>query len=264
MSMFGPNGPGGMTNLKPGPAPLPTPLPRPRPARSAARSALRSACSWARSAAACARSASRCARSASLFCANTKTLGSSTTAAMPMPLPTPAPICANAGPASVRRTSDVLIVFFMGSLLTPLHGERARTRRVRLLALPQLVAEHADLEEQRRRVDAAPGFIEPCRSRARWRVDDLEQIAFELVEHDCDRVLAGVDRVLPVETVGGDEIFGPALFGRDVAAGRRVNDVGKHAFRPIEMIGDGREQNPIAAFIAAGGRRRCRRAALVE
>src|SRR5262245_21597658 len=144
--------------------------------------------------------------------------------------------------------------------LAGLPGERAAPRRVQMLALPQLVAKHAYFEQKRCGVDATPDLVEIGRRRARRRVDDFKKAAFELVEHQSHRVLAGIRGVLPVEAARDDQILGPLLFRGDVLTGGCVHDVGEHALRPIEVVRYRRQQDPVARIlIDRTGRTRLRR-----
>ena len=95
----------------------------------------------------------------------------------------------------------------------------------------------------------------------RWAVDDFEQVPLELVQHAGDRLFAGVDRFLPIETAGRDEVLGPALLRGDVAAVGRVHDVGENPLRSIEMFGDRRQQNALAAVARWAGLSRSSRGA---
>jgi hypothetical protein len=152
--------------------------------------------------------------------------------------------------ADVRRLGVGMLVLtiVVALLVLPYWG---------LLALPELVAHHPHFEEQRRRIDAPADLFEVRRADARRAVHDFEEAALELVEHAGDRALAGVERVLTVETAGVEQVAGPALLGRDVAA-RRVHDVGEHALGAIEMVGDRREQDLVCGMLAVvtvrGGR----------
>src|SRR5437660_5310250 len=175
-------------------------------ARCCAASAARCRSASARSRAACASAAAFSDRSGSFACASAS------------PKAVASFSCAIVGAASARSRVVVETICLMVMVLDPLtglRGERARTRHVRSLSPPELVAEHADFEQQRCRVDAAPELAETGGRRARRRVRDFEQAAFELVEHDGDGLLARIDRVLAVKTAGGDEILGPALFDGD-------------------------------------------------
>src|SRR6478672_3217505 len=123
------------------------------------------------------------------------------------------------------------------------------------LAIPELVAHHTNFEEERRRIDPPADLFQIRRADPRRAVHDFEQAAFEVIEHRGHRLLACLDGILAIETAGGQQIVGPALRGRDVAAIRRVHDVPQHALGSIEVIGNRGQENPLTSLraIAVGG-----------
>src|SRR5437763_4903292 len=129
----------------------------------------------------------------------------------------------------------------------------------RRVALTQFVAEHPDLEEQRRRIDASPNLFQIGRADVRRAVHDLDEASLEIVEHGGHRLLARIDRILPVEPARRQQIVRPRLLGRDIAPIGCVNDVDEQPFRSIEMVRDRRQQDAVRDFGRWRASRRLRR-----
>ena len=126
------------------------------------------------------------------------------------------------------------------------------------LALPQFVAHHPHFEQQRGGIDATPDLIEIRRMRVRRPVDDVEEGAFEFVEH-----VATDDS--SASTASCRKRRFAAMRSRahccsaDNVRGRRVHDVGEHPIGPLEMIGDVRSstRRPSCGSLSRQPRRAC-------
>src|SRR5215471_13385431 len=109
-----------------------------------------------------------------------------------------------AGEAAIARekTNAVsMVVLFMVSARLSIGGARDASRGARgdVFPLPQFVAHDPHFEEKGRRVDAAADVVEIRRADRRRTVHDVDQAAFEFVEHRDHRALADVRRVLTIQ-----------------------------------------------------------------
>ena len=76
---------------------------------------------------------------------------------------------------------------------------------------------------------------------------EIHQYPFELIEQIDDAAVAGGERRLPIEAVGGDQLFGARALIRDIHGVLIVgaHDLDEHHLRPIEMVAEIDEQDPL-------------------
>ena len=117
----------------------------------------------------------------------------------------------------VNISFSLVIIMVVSQLLVVSSVSLARSLlNGSLLPLPHFRRNHPYLEQQSLGLDAAAHLIQIVLRQRRRAGRDVDEHALQLIEHGSHRRVAGLQRGLPIQPIGRDQLLRARLLGRDV------------------------------------------------